>query len=81
MKISVKATAFAFGLTWALGVLLLGLMSIFGWGQKAVEVLGSIYLGYQPTVFGSLIGAIWAFVDGFLGGLVFAWLYHKLLNK
>jgi hypothetical protein len=30
---------------------------------------------------GSVIGLLWGLVDGFIGGLVFAWLYNLLVPK
>ncbi len=27
---------------------------------------------------GAVIGAVWGFIDGAIGGFVFAWLYNKL---
>ncbi|MHC4910793.1 MAG: hypothetical protein ACYTF9_13870 [Planctomycetota bacterium] len=34
-----------------------------------------------PSPAGSLIGLAWAFVDGIVGGLVFAWLYNILAPR
>ena len=43
--------------------------------------IGSVYRGYQITAMGSLIGLAWAFIDGLIGGLIFAWLYNLLAAK
>jgi hypothetical protein len=40
--------------------------------------IGHIYRGYSLTFSGSLIGAVWAFCDGLVGGAVFAWLYDLI---
>jgi len=42
--------------------------------------LGRVYRGYAVTPLGSLIGMIWAFVDGLIGGAIFAWLYNLILT-
>jgi len=42
--------------------------------------MASVYLGYTPTVLGSIIGGIWGFVDAGIGGLLLAWLYNKFLK-
>ena len=75
--LSMKGLALALGLTWGAGILLLGLAGSLGWGRPLVEVLGSGYLGYGPSLGGSLIGALWAFVDGAVGGILIAWLYNR----
>jgi len=74
--IHVWAFAFAFGVTWGLGILLLGWFAAWWhWGIPIVDVLGSGYIGYTPTFIGGIIGGIWAFVDGFIFGLVLAAFY------
>jgi len=37
-------------------------------------------VGYSATIVGILIGAVWGFIDAFIGGVVLAWLYNKLLK-
>ena len=39
-----------------------------------------IYIGYSFTPLGSVIGAVWGFVDWGIAGVIFAWLYN-LINK
>ena len=41
-------------------------------------LIEKIYIGYSFTPKGSLIGAIWGFVDFGIAGAIFAWLYNKL---
>lgn len=71
------AIALAGGVTWAFAVLLAGLgsMAIPGWAT-AVNWMGQFYIGYAPTVIGSVIGAVWGFLDLFIGLYVFARLYN-----
>ena len=76
-RFNVWALAFALGVTWALGIFILGLGAFwFGWGTALVGSFGSIYIGYAPTLVGSFLGLIWGFFDGFIAGLVLAWLYN-----
>jgi hypothetical protein len=75
--VDAKALALTLGVVWGGGVFLLGLLAAFlDWGVPMVELLGSVYLGYGPTVSGSLIGLLWAFVDGAVGGVILAWGYN-----
>lgn len=69
--------AFAFGLIWALGMLLTGWACwLFEYGEPFVDLMGSIYLGFKPTFVGGIIGAIWGFVDFFVFTLLVAWVYN-----
>jgi hypothetical protein len=76
-RLSIKGLGLALGVMWGAGVFLLGVMGTFGWGTPIVELLGSGYIGYGPSLGGSVIGGIWAFVDGAIGGIVLAWLYNR----
>ncbi len=75
--VDAKALALAGGISWSLFVLLAGLgsMVIPPW-ETAVNWLGQFYIGYAPTVTGSVVGGVWAFVDIFIGLYVFGWLYN-----
>lgn len=78
-RLRVLAFGIAFGITWALGVFLVGLGAMwFGWGNEFISLLSSLYIGYEPTLVGSIIGGILAFIDAFIGGIVFAWIYNWL---
>ncbi|MBU0455357.1 MAG: bacteriophage holin [Pseudomonadota bacterium] len=69
----------AAGLIWAAYLLGLGFAAdMTGYGHELIRTFGFIYIGYGPSVKGSLIGAAWGFLDGFIGSLVFAWIYNAL---
>ena len=67
------------GVILAVYAFLLGLAGLLfpPWGIDLVTTMSSLYIGYAPTFLGSIIGAIWAFVDGFIAGVVIAWIYNK----
>ncbi len=72
----------ALALTSAVFTFVLGLMAaFFGWGLVIVQVLASLYIGYAPTFVGTIAGAVWAFVDGFIAGVMIAWLYNRFLRR
>jgi hypothetical protein len=78
-KLNVKALGLSIGIVWGGGMLLLGLMTLFSnWGIDLIILIGSVYIGYNSTLGGILIGTIWGFCDGAIFGLLIAWLYNKL---
>ncbi len=79
MQLDAKAFGLACGLLWALGVVALGLLSITAdYGTGFVSALSSVYLGFDGTSGGLVIGAVWGFLDGGIGGWLLALLYNKL---
>ena len=44
-------------------------------------LIGQLYRGYSISPAGSIIGLIWAFFDGLIGGAIFAWLYNVIANR
>ncbi len=65
----------ALGIVWT-GLLGLTTMSM-GWGTGMMNMMGSLYLGYGPTLGGVLIGMLWGALDGAIGGYVLAWIYNR----
>jgi hypothetical protein len=68
----------AVGILWAIYVFFIGIAAMFGWGNALVTALASLYLGYSASIVGAIIGAIWAFVDGLVAGVIVAWLYNMM---
>ena len=68
----------AIGVLWAAYVFFAGIVAIYGWGVALVDTLASFYIGYGASIVGAIIGAIWAFVDGLIAGVVIAWIYNIL---
>ena len=51
-----------------------------GNAEGPITLFERIYIGYSFTPMGSVIGAVWGFVDFGIAGAVFAWLYN-CINK
>jgi len=76
-KLKVLGLGFALGMTWGLSMLILGWTSwLWDWGTGLVTVMSSLYLGYEPTFIGGVIGGIWGFFDCLIGGILIAWFYN-----
>ncbi len=81
-RLDAVSLGLAFGILWAIGVFILGVMAAAAdWGSEIVVLMSSVYLGFDATFVGSLIGAAWGFVDGGVGGLLIAWLYNVILAR
>jgi hypothetical protein len=72
------ALGVAIGVLWAIYVFCVGIAAMFGWGNALVEVLASLYIGYGASIVGAIVGAIWALVDGFVAGVIVAWIYNLI---
>jgi len=82
MKVNVKAFALTVGLFWGFGLLFITWWIIlFDGASGAATLIGKVYRGYNISLLGSLIGFVWAFIDGIIGGAIFAWLYNFLSSR
>ncbi len=80
-KISPMAFGLSLGILWALSVVIISLLGMyFSYGLSVVSFLSSVYLGYELTVIGIIIGAGWSFLDGFIGGALIAFLYNLFVR-
>ena len=76
-KLCPKALGLSFGVMWGLSVLIVGLLAHhFMYGAHFVETMGTLYIGYGPSVLGCFIGGLIGFVNAFIGGYILAWLYN-----
>jgi hypothetical protein len=79
MKLNVGAFALTCGLLWGFGVFFLAWwIMMFEGATGQVPFLGQLYRGFNISPLGSVIGLVWAFFDGLVGGAIFAWLYNLL---
>ncbi|MDP3918790.1 MAG: bacteriophage holin [Nanoarchaeota archaeon] len=76
-----KRWALTGSLLWGGLVLVLGLLNIWtGYGTEFITLFGSIYPGYNSTLFGTFIGTVWGLIDAFIGIWIFLWLYEKIVK-
>lgn len=79
MKLNTKAFALAAGVVWGVNwFILTWWMILFEGITHEVTLLGRWYRGFTVSPLGSLVALGYGFVDGFLIGLLVAWLYNKL---
>lgn len=81
-----KLNPIAFGITcalwWGFGLFLITWWVIAFDGQTGeTTAIGHVYRGYSVSAAGSAIGLLWGLADGFVGGLIFAWIYNVLAPR
>ncbi len=80
MQLNGKALGLTVGLLWSGGLFLVSLLNLMwpGYGVALLDVVDAVYPGYNAgTAIGLLVGPAYGFVDGFIGGCIFAWLYNR----
>jgi len=77
MELNAKALGLSIGIIEALVLAVVAYVAMqFGYGADLVEAIGSLAKGYEVSMSGIIIGAIWGFVGGFVPGLLIGWLYN-----
>ena len=78
---SIRSISLAAGIFGALTMFLLAWwLIIIGNAEGPTTLFERVYIGYSFTPLGSVIGAVWGFVDWGIAGAIFAWLYN-LINR
>lgn len=86
MKLKVRSFGFALGIFWALIVFCIGFVNLFfpTYGAPFLKMVDSIYPGYQYGNWGFagvIVGTLYAALDGFIMGIIFAWLYNLFAKE
>ena len=82
MRFNVKSFALTCGIVWGLG-LFAGTwwIIVFDGVTEEITFLGRFYRGYNISPLGSIVGLVWAFLDGLISGAIFAWLYNLISTR
>jgi hypothetical protein len=82
MRLNVKAFALTTGIISGVGLFLLTWWIIaFEGSTGEMTLIGRLYRGYSISPLGSIVGLIWAFVDGLIFGAIFAGLYNLIATR
>jgi len=76
MKLRIRAFALTCGILCGLGLFIVTWWIIVFDGAGGGQIIGRVFRGYSISPVGSVVGLIWGFVDGLIGGAIFAWLYN-----
>lgn len=79
---NVQKIALTGGLVWGatMAVTTLAYLS-FGYGKAFLELWASLYPGYSLTASGVFVGAVYGFLDVFIGVYIIHWVYKKVGGK
>lgn len=84
MRFSVKALAISTGILWGACLLIVGLinLAIPSYGAEFLRGMGSIYPGFYHTrtFLDVLLGTLYGFIDGAVGGCLLSWLYNSFIS-
>ncbi|MCJ7553048.1 MAG: hypothetical protein MUO34_04115 [Ignavibacteriaceae bacterium] len=85
MVLRKRAFGLAIGITCGLTILLATWwLLLYGSPGAVMSKLSSFFIGYSYSWGGAIIGFLWAFVFGFIAGVIVAWFYNlfsKMLYK
>lgn len=70
--------ALACGITFGLGMFIFALMAMKGFGTEMMPLIQSVYKGTDATFMGAIAAGLWGFLDAFIGGGIFAFVYNWL---
>lgn len=85
MRINIAAFSAAVSLLWGGAILVVAFGNLMWppYGRTFLELVALIYPGYHadPTIVQAIVGMLYGFVDGVIGGFLFAWVYNSLSRQ
>ena len=82
LKMNGNILGFVLGIISALGLFVATNWLILKGGEDVgqhLALLDQFFIGYSVTFLGSFIGAAYAFVAGYLSGLIIGWVYNAVI--
>ncbi len=75
----VQRAALTGGIVWGATLFLTTILSVYtGYCKAFLDIWISVYPGFNISLFGSVIGLVYGFLDMFIGIYIIAWVYRKL---
>lgn len=86
MKLDAIRWACALSAVWGLIVLLAGIANLLwpGYAEEFLRIIDSIYPGYHYGLWGFggvAVATLYAIIDGWVIGVIFAWLYNLFTKR
>jgi mannose/fructose/N-acetylgalactosamine-specific phosphotransferase system component IIC len=76
MRLDMKGFALASGVLWGLALFVITLVAALRGNGDHISHLSGIYIGYQVSFLGSLIGLVYGFLTGLIAGALFSLVYN-----
>ena len=85
MRLSANSLAISLALLWGCSLFVVGLINLAApaYGAEFLRGMGSLYPGFYHarTFWDVLLGTVYGFVDGAIGGWVLGWLYNRFVGS
>lgn len=82
MKKNLQKIAMTGGIVWGATMAVVTLAYVlFGYGKAFLEIWASVYPGYSLTASGVVVGAVYGFIDVYIGIYIIHWVYQKVGGK
>ena len=84
MRFHVTAFSLTAGLIWGAVILFTTLANVIWptYGHAFLQIAVSLYPGYHPGgIMSVIVGTLYGFIDGAIGGALFAWVYNLLAHR
>ena len=76
MRLDLKGCSLATGVIWGLALFVITLAAALRGNGEHISHLAGIYIGYQVSFVGSLIGLVYGFLTGLIAGALFSLVYN-----
>ncbi|MBZ5607609.1 MAG: hypothetical protein LAP38_05085 [Acidobacteriia bacterium] len=80
MYLNVKALALATGALWGLALFIITLVAAGRGIGNILSHISAIFIGYQVSYPGSLVGLVYGFVSGLVAGGLLAFVYNAFAS-
>lgn len=77
-KLNPAGFGLAIGIIWGLFLFGVGLVAYYqSYGRPFVDAMMTLYMGYEPSIKGSILGGVCGLIHAFIMGFLIAWLYNR----
>ena len=82
LRLNAHVLGFVLGILFSLGIFVATNWLVIKSGDVVgphLSLLSQYFIGYSVSFVGSLIGMLYAFVLGYISGLIIAWVYNQIV--
>jgi hypothetical protein len=82
LRLNAHVLGFVLGILFSLGIFVATNWLVIKSGDVVgphLSLLSQYFIGYSVSFVGSLIGVLYAFVLGYVSGLIIAWVYNQIV--